>query len=143
MLCHPNLPCGIQGALNVRAHHPDHSQICYFGPHRCCPKQVSEISLKEYLKNLMGLRMNGAKGTVIVAYSSSQNHCMSSFKLIMTMKKTRMTAREPQNQRDRICLLNWDSLLAPFSGAALGPSPSSISALLRPFGQLTRPLCYA
>ena len=31
------------------------------------------------------------------AYSSSQNHCMSSCKLIMTMKNTRMTAMHPQN----------------------------------------------
>ena len=31
------------------------------------------------------------------AYSSSQNHCMSSCKLIMTMKNTKMTAIDPQN----------------------------------------------
>ena len=58
---------------------------------------AAKTSQESYLKNLMGLRMNGAKGTVMSAYSSSQNHCMSSCKLIMTMKNARMTAIDPQN----------------------------------------------
>ena len=72
------------------------------------PDSSSQVT-KVYLKNFTGLRMNGAKGTVMTAYKSSQNHCILSRTLIMTMKKTRMTSKDPQNHFDFRCFVSCAS----------------------------------
>ena len=124
MLCHPNLPCAAYSHISrgpsdrLRSVH-----------HKCAP--VADLSnahiLKVYLKNLMGLRMNGAKGTVMSAYRSNQNHCMFSRTLIMTMKNTRMTIRDPQNHFDLKCFLSCTNLVvSPGASGAPASSPGAI-----------------
>ena len=55
--------------------------------------------------------MNGAKGTVMTAYSSNQNHCILSRTLIMTMKNMRMTIKDPQNHFDLRCFFSCTNLV--------------------------------
>lgn len=45
-----------------------------------CVRETLSVCSGSYLKNRDGFATYGAKGTVIAAYSTSQNHCRSTCK---------------------------------------------------------------